>query len=128
MFPEPRRVAVAYGLLRVAVGIACTAAPGRALGPLVRPGEVTPATRFTSRLAGVRDMVLGAGALAARDDPAQLRRWALAGALADAGDAVVTLASFGHLRPRVRLAVLGAAAGGAATGAHAWYHLGRRVP
>ena len=123
MVPEPRRVAVGYGWLRVAAGVAFTVAPGAAMRGFAPAGEVTPAARFAGRLLGVRDLILGAGALAARGDAGQLRRWALAGAVADAGDAVATLASFRHLRPRVRAGVLVAALGGAATGAHAWYHL-----
>ena len=123
MLPEPRRVAVGYAWVRVAAGVAFLVAPGVALGAMSRPGEVTPAARFAGRLLGVRDLLLGAGALASRGDPDQLRRWVLFGALADTGDALVTSMAFRQLRRPVRNGVLAAALGGAATGAHAWYHL-----
>jgi hypothetical protein len=69
------------------------AAPERALRALGF-AEVSPATVAVSRIAGIRDLVLGVLTLAAREDPARLRAATLANAAADAGD---TLAFAGAL-------------------------------
>ena len=48
--------------------------------------ETSPATVAVGRIAGVRDLVLGAVTLVALDDPDRLRAATLANAVADAGD------------------------------------------
>ena len=48
--------------------------------------EASPATVTVGRIAGGRDLVLGALTLAALEDPERLRRASLANAGADAGD------------------------------------------
>jgi stage V sporulation protein SpoVS len=67
---------------------------------------------------GGRDIALAAGALAAfrAHDQAELRRWAGMGAIADAVDAVATLACWSTLPKTNRLLVLAAAAGAAVVG------------
>ena len=82
---DVRGWSVASGLGRVAFGIAMLAAPewaARALGFKA----VGPATVTVTRIAGGRDLVLGAVTLAALDDRDRLRSATLANAAADAGD------------------------------------------
>jgi hypothetical protein len=77
-----------------------------------------PAAKVLARALGGRDIALAAGALAAvrADDPAELRRWAGLGALADTVDAVATVACWSTL-PRInRILVLTAAVGAAVIG------------
>jgi hypothetical protein len=69
-------------------------------------------------MTAVRDLVLGAGTLASRNNPRALRTWVLAGAVADLGDAA---AIAGAVRSRVAggvpaLALVASAAGAAALG------------
>lgn len=79
---------------RIAIGAGMLTAPElsmRALGF----SEVTPATAAVARIAGVRDLVLGAVTLAALDDPARLRAASLANAVADSGDTAAFAAALG---------------------------------
>jgi hypothetical protein len=83
--PDVRAWSVASGLGRVAFGVAMLAAPDpglRALGFR----EVGPATVTVSRIAGIRDLVLGVITLAGLGDRDRLRRATVANAVADAGD------------------------------------------
>jgi hypothetical protein len=70
---------------RVAIGLGMLAAPEPALRALGF-SEVSPATAAVGRIAGIRDLVLGAVTLAALDDPDRLRIATLGNAAADAGD------------------------------------------
>jgi len=70
---------------RIAIGLGMLAAPEPALRALGF-SEVSPATVAVSRIAGVRDLVLGAVTLAALEDAGRLRVATLANAVADAGD------------------------------------------
>ena len=69
----------------MAIGLGLFAAPETALRALGFT-QVTPATVAVSRVAGIRDLVLGAVTLAALEDPERLGRATLANAAADAGD------------------------------------------
>jgi peptide-methionine (R)-S-oxide reductase len=86
--PIGRQIALAIGAARIAIGAGALSAPRAALGALgyERPG----ASALTlARLAGARDVALGALAIAGRDDPGALRAACLAGAGADAADVAV---------------------------------------
>ena len=77
-------------------------------------------TILVSRLAGGRDIVLGAATLLARDRPALLASASLAGAAVDGGDAAAFAAALNEgeeLRPA---ALRGIAAAGPATAAGLW--------
>jgi hypothetical protein len=82
---DVRAWSVASGLGRVAFGVAMLAAPDPAMRALGFR-ELSPATLAVSRIAGIRDLVLGIVTLAGLEDPDRLRRATLANALADAGD------------------------------------------
>jgi hypothetical protein len=58
--------------------------------------EVGPATAVVSRVAGVRDLVLGIVTLAAFGDPARLRGATLANTAADAGDTLAFAFALGN--------------------------------
>jgi hypothetical protein len=57
--------------------------------------EVSPATAVVSRIAGIRDLVLGVVTLAALEDRARLRAASLANATADAGDTLAFALALG---------------------------------
>jgi hypothetical protein len=83
--PDVRAWSLASGLGRVAIGISMLAAPELSMR-LLGFREVSPATAAVSRLAGIRDLVLGVVTLTGMDDPTRLRAATLANAAADAGD------------------------------------------
>jgi uncharacterized protein YjeT (DUF2065 family) len=83
---DVRAWSVASGLVRVVFGVMMLAAPEAALRALGF-SEVTPATKTVTRLAGIRDFVLGGVTLAALDDRDRLLSASVANATADAGDA-----------------------------------------
>jgi hypothetical protein len=73
------------GVGRIAFGVAMLVAPDRALRALGF-SEVTPTTTAVTRLAGIRDFVLGAVTLGAIGDRERLLSATVANATADAGD------------------------------------------
>jgi hypothetical protein len=82
---DVRAWSLASGLGRIAFGVGMLAAPGPALRALGFT-DVSPATVAVSRIAGIRDLVLGVATLAGLQDPDRLRAATLANAVADAGD------------------------------------------
>lgn len=81
----PLRAAQVVALGRVAYGLACMAAPRAATGPAGQRAEGPMV--WLARTLGVRDLVLGAGTLAAlAADPRRGAGWVAAGAAADALD------------------------------------------
>jgi hypothetical protein len=83
-----RTLSLVSGLGRVALGASMLAAPRWMLGAQGFR-ELTPAALAVTRLAGIRDMVMGAQMLESLDDEEQLRRAHLWCAVTDAGDATV---------------------------------------
>ena len=92
--PDVRAWSVASGLGRVAIGLGLLAVPERAARALGFE-QVNPATVAVSRIAGVRDFVLGISTLAALEDRDRLRAATLANAAADAGDTLAFAAALG---------------------------------
>jgi hypothetical protein len=82
---DVRTWSLASGIGRVAIGVGTLVAPEPALR-LLGFAEVSPATAVVSRIAGIRDLVLGVVTLAVLEDRARLRAASLANAAADAGD------------------------------------------
>ena len=116
-----RDLARSYAGGRVAVGLVLLLFPRRSLSGLWgRAAAGAPAVAFLGRLVGVRDVIIGAGAVTAlqQGDRAALRPWMTYGAVADATDAVATLLAWRHLPRWKRLGLLVMAAGGAATGGY----------
>lgn len=77
---------------RMAVGLASLLAPDQAFRGAGIDSRGNPQMPFMTRMFGVRDLVLGAGALTAGDG--DRRRWLQACVVADAADAVAAL--LGH--------------------------------
>jgi hypothetical protein len=79
---------------RVAVGIAALAAPGHAFRGSGLDDRNNPQLPFVMRMFGVRDLVMGAGALTTSGE--ERRRWLQACVAADVIDALAAIA--GHRR------------------------------
>jgi hypothetical protein len=114
---KPDELARSYAGGRVAIGLLLFLFPRRVMRGLW--GE-SPAVTFLTRLVGVRDALLGAGALAAlqSNTPGAARPWMTYGAVADSADAVATLLAFRHLPRLQRLGLLAMAASGAGAGVY----------
>jgi hypothetical protein len=97
---DPRSVARFVAACRVGIGTGLALAPGLTAPLWVGRMARNPGARFFCRIVGARDVVLGAGALAALEGPADgARRWILAGAAADACDFAATVAMRDELPP-----------------------------
>jgi hypothetical protein len=92
--PDVRTWSLASGAARLAFGAAMLAAPEKSLGALGF-AEITPATKLVTRIAGVRDFVLGAVTVGALGDRERLRSATIANATADAGDTAVFALALG---------------------------------
>ena len=92
--PDVKAWSLTSGAARIAFGVAMLAAPEKALGALGF-SEITPATKLVTRIAGVRDFVLGAVTLGALGDRERLLSATIANATADAGDTAVFALAFG---------------------------------
>jgi len=82
-----RALSAGNGAGRIALGLGLMVAPERALEVLGFP-DAGPGAVVISRIAGVRDIVLGVNTILALNDPVRLRAASLANAGADAGDAL----------------------------------------
>ena len=103
--------AIAAG--RLGIGLVAVVRPELAARSwLGRAADGDTAARVLGRALGGRDVALALGALRA-DDPVELRRWVGLGGLADAVDAVATIACWSALGKVNRVMVLVAAAGAA---------------
>jgi glutamyl-tRNA reductase len=124
MNPQGRQAALALGAGRLGLGVAALFFTRPALKALLF-GRTDAVGESLARLAGARDLTLGAMTLAAHDDAARLRALTLTAAALDTADAV----AFGLAArtPALRLAGLGgvvAGGGAAVAGAWAWRRLG----
>ncbi len=106
------------GFGRIAIGLGLAFTPELAMRTLGF-AQPSPATVTAARLAGGRDIVIGALTIAALDDPARLRTATLAAAAVDAGDALTFAAALGEPETQ-RAALRGLAAALPATLAGLW--------
>ncbi len=99
--------AIAAG--RVAIGVGALLTPAKALAPVGLDVTANPQLPYLSRIAGARDLALGAATLAA-SGPAR-RQLVLAGIAVDAADAVsgVVAARNGEIDRRSAVLLSGAA-------------------
>jgi len=109
---QARRLALANGAARCALGIVAFVLPAVPLGPWIGEGRRDPSARLLARALGGRDFAIGLGTLMALRHDRPARGWVEAGGMADAGDVVVTALSFAQLPRRGRWGVLAAAGGG----------------
>jgi hypothetical protein len=106
---DPRTVARALTLGRIAIGAALIAAPARASSGWIGGDARRPATQVPLASLGARDVVLGVGGAWADDK----RPWLLGAALSDLADLYETLRHRDAL-PMTGVIGVGALAGGAA--------------
>lgn len=101
---------------RVVVGTALVVTPGLAGRTWIDEASRTPAAKVILRALGIRDLVLGAGALIALERGAPVREWVLLGAACDAVDAAATTLAIRRLPLRRTLPVLAVAGSATALG------------
>lgn len=89
------------GWLRAAVGVALIAAPGVPMR-LAGQDQPTGASMLLMRTIGIRDLVLGAGAVAAArsGEIADVRRWTTSALASDSLDVAASLASMRSIGKR----------------------------
>lgn len=113
---DPKDLARALSLTRIAIGAFAFIAPRRlAKSWTGHEGDIVAAPMAIRGL-GARDIALGLGTLLALDRGKGARGWLEAGALADAGDVISTLARFGDLPMLKRFTALASASTGAYLG------------
>jgi hypothetical protein len=112
---QARQLAEAVAWGRIAIGVTALVAPTVPLQPWVgRDFAWQPRAKLLARSLGVRDLALGIGVILALRHDAPVRGWVEGGGVADAGDVLATLLSFGKLPKGGRWLVLLSAAGAAA--------------
>ena len=101
---------------RVLVGLSAVGAPHQAFRGAGLDPRANPQLPFVTRMFGVRDLTLGAGALTTSGS--ERRRWLQAGVLADAVDAAAAVAGIraGYLSPRGGAVMAAVAVGATALG------------
>ncbi len=113
---QARQLAEAVAWGRIAIGVTAIVAPTVPLRPWVgRDFAWQPRAKLLARSLGARDLALGIGVILALRHDAPIRGWVEGGALADTGDVLATLLSFGKLPKGGRWLVLLSAAGAAAS-------------
>jgi len=112
-----RQIATVHAGSRVVVGAALTLAPkAAAAGWIGKDAGRTPVTTLTRGL-GVRDAVMGLGALSTLDDAEAAKPWLTACVVSDAVDLGATLMARDQLPKQGVAAVTAVAVGSAALGA-----------
>jgi hypothetical protein len=122
--PRARHLGISLSTFRIGLGVGTLLATRPALRALGFKGA-DESSEALARLAGGRDLALGALTLLARNDPAAFRSLILAAAALDAADAFSLGLSIP--KPQTRLAGIGGliSGGGAAlAGLWAWRRLG----
>lgn len=114
-----RRVALAIAAARIGIGVGALLGTAPALRALGFPDPDAPA-RALGKLAGGRDVVLGALPFLVRDEPAALRSAATAAAVVDALDAASLSLMALRSDELGRAGVVGALSGGTAALAGVW--------
>ena len=108
---DHRRVALVIARGRAVNGLVMLAVPGLVGRVLFGKAGGAPAARALLRLVGVRDLVLGIGAITTLKERTMDAEWVGMGAVADAVDGVVSMTTPGLLRRSRLVSLVG---GGAA--------------
>jgi hypothetical protein len=111
---SPSQIAGVLAIARMSAGAAFAVAPDRVGYLLVGSDIERPGASLFVAAFGVRDFLLGAGALSAVLDEQSTRPWLVACALADAADAGLVLLGYRNLPAERRLLALGVSAAPAA--------------
>jgi hypothetical protein len=109
---QARQLGRLVAMGRVGLGVLAVTVPQVPLRPWVGDRKDDPTARLLARALGGRDLALGLGAVLAMRSDGPARGWIEGGGLADAGDALFTVLSWGQLPRAGRWAVLAAATGG----------------
>jgi hypothetical protein len=110
---DHRRVALILARGRAVNGLVMLVVPGVVGWVLFGKDGRTPTTRALLRLVGVRDLVLGVGAITTLKEQTMDAEWVGMGAVADAVDGVVSLATPGLARRSRLVSLVGGSAAGA---------------
>jgi hypothetical protein len=102
---DHRQIALVLARARAINGLAMLALPGVVGWAVFGSAGRQPAARALLRLVGVRDLVLGIGAITTLKEHTMDAEWVGMGAVADAVDGVVSLLTPG-LAPRARVVSL----------------------
>jgi hypothetical protein len=113
--PPTRALVVPAAVVRIVAGTALLVAPGLAGRAWIGEEAERAGTKTFAQALGARDALIGLGALLALREGHSPRWWLLAGAAADAADALATLQHFAGL-PRGRRLLVALVAGGSALG------------
>lgn len=109
---DPRRLARALALGRLAIGATLVVAPRRAGRPLAGAEAGNAGAQLLLRALGIRDAALGAGLWLALAGDGDAGTWLALGALSDAVDGVAAIAGARRLPPStVALVGIGGPAG-----------------
>jgi hypothetical protein len=100
---DERDVARLLGLGRTVLGGTMVLMPRKAVRGYMGENEVSFSAALSMRGLGARDIALGTGLLVALEDDGDVARWLEAGAIADAGDFLATLANFREMPTLRRL-------------------------
>lgn len=114
---EQRDLARLLACARIGLGAFAALMPSTLVRLWVGPDRASFPTKMLVKGLGVRDLVIGVGILATLDDADRAGTWLLAGAAADAGDALGTLGSWSELGSLRALGLLTVEVGAAALGA-----------
>jgi hypothetical protein len=109
---DTQKIALVIARTRAINGLVMLLLPGVVGRALFGPGGTSPVAKALLRLVGVRDLVLGVGAITTVKEDTMSAEWVGMGAVADAVDGVVALITPG-LPKRTRLVSM--VGGGAAT-------------
>jgi hypothetical protein len=90
---DMRKTALILGRGRAIIGLVLLFVPG--IAGRLWYGDHSPRTRALLRMVGVRDLILGVGALTSVKERTQDAEWVGMGGIADAVDGVVTLTAPG---------------------------------
>lgn len=109
---DQRQVALVMARSRAVFGLVMLVVPGLGSRLLFGNARTNAGTRAALRIAGVRDLLMGIGAITTLKEQTMDAEWVGMGAIADAADGVILFATPG-MNARARLAGIGAAATGA---------------
>ena len=109
---DERELARLLGLGRVVLGVTMFLMPRQAVKRYMGEDDPSWTSAMAIRGMGARDVALGTGLMIALEDDGEIARWLEAGALADAGDFLSTLAHFRQM-PSLRRLLWLATAGSA---------------
>ena len=110
---DHRRVALVLARGRAVNGLVMLVVPGVVGWVLFGKDGRSPTTRALLRLVGVRDLVLGVGAITTLKEQTMDAEWVGMGAVADAVDGLVSLATPGLARRSRLVSLVGGSAAGA---------------